>query len=109
MLDDASDRSYRTKYRPPFPWRSVVYRAIFLAAGIMAIVIGVECFLIDGANLYASETPAAPSMFDGGVVATTGTRSWVPGERFPWVLLAVGAVTVIYAFTLPQRFRRQAG
>ena len=83
-----------------------MYRAIFLAFGIMAMLVAAECFCIDGANLYASDGTRASTFLDPTVVPAAQTRSWVPGERLPWVLLAVGAVTVIYAFTLPQRFRR---
>ena len=41
---------------------SIMWRSIFIALGIMAIVVGVECLMIDSATFYtAAETRAARS------------------------------------------------
>lgn len=83
-----------------------MWRSIFLALGIMAIILGAECLVIDSANLYsARETQASSFMNPAG--SPSGSASvWRPKEWMPWFLLAGGAITILYSFTLPQRFRR---
>ena len=84
-----------------------MWRSIFLALGIMAIVIGAECLVIDSANFYsAAETRASSFINPAGDPAATA-RIWRPKEYMPWLLMAAGTITVLYAFTLPKRFGRR--
>jgi hypothetical protein len=82
-----------------------MWRAVFLAFGIMAMIIGIECLLIDSANLYAASDTNARSFINPSGVPSANTEAWQPREWFPWMILSMGTITVLYAFTLPQRFR----
>lgn len=83
-----------------------MWRSIFLALGIMAIVIGAECLIIDSAHLYSAGGTKASSFINPADSPSTSTRVWRPKEWMPWLMLAAGAITILYAFTLPKRFRR---
>ena len=79
-------------------------RALFIAMGIMAIIIGLECLAIDSANVYSAKETDAGSFFDPSGTPSVQTREWRPKEWLPWASLSVGTITVLYAFTLPRRF-----
>ncbi|MEM9588860.1 MAG: hypothetical protein AAGA03_16385 [Planctomycetota bacterium] len=85
-----------------------MWRSFFLAIGIMAIIVGIESMLIDSATLYAAGQSSAAEFIDPTADPAPATKVWTPGEAFPWVTLAGGAIVVLYAFTIPQRFRRPA-
>ena len=85
-----------------------MWRSLFLAIGIMAIIIGIESMLIETATLYSARDATAAKFMDPGMSPAGSSNIWSPGEMFPWAVLAGGAVTVIYVFTLPQRFQRPA-
>jgi len=86
-----------------------MWRSLFLALGIMAIIVGIESMLIENANLYAAAESNATDFIDPSGPPAYGVKSWTPGEAFPWVLLSIGGVVVLYAFTLPRRFHGHAG
>ena len=79
-------------------------RALFIAMGIMAIIIGLECLAIESANIYSAQETDASSFFDPSGTPSVQTRVWRPKEWLPWACLSVGTITVLYAFTLPRRF-----
>lgn len=79
-------------------------RSLFLAVGIMLIVVGVESMFIDSANLHAAAESSAASFNGSGGAPVASTKSWQPGEKFPFAMLAVGAIVVVYSNTLPKRF-----
>ena len=81
-----------------------MWRSIFIAIGIMAIIIGVECMLIDSANLYSAAGTDARSFINPLGVPSSSIREWQPKEWFPWVTLSAGAITILYVNTLPKRF-----
>ena len=85
-----------------------MWRSIFIAVGIMAIVLGLECLVIDSADLYAAGETNASSFLNPADTPAISTREWRPKEWFPWAVLTAGVITVLYAFTLPGRFRRPA-
>jgi len=85
-----------------------MWRSLFLAVGFMAIIIGVESMLIENATIYSSSETTAASFVDPSGIPAKSTKLWKPGEFFPWALLSCGALTVLYAFTLPRRFHRHA-
>lgn len=81
-----------------------MWRSLFLAIGIMAVIVGVESMLIDNASLYAAADSNASDFVNPGSAPAQTIKTWTPGERFPWALLAVGAVIILYAITLPKRW-----
>jgi hypothetical protein len=82
-----------------------MWRSIFIAIGIMAIIVGLECLLIDSANFYAAGQTRASSFFNPAGTPSLNTRAWQPKEWFPWCVLSIGTITILYAFTLPRRFQ----
>ncbi len=85
-----------------------MWRSIFIAVGIMAIVLGFECLVIDSADLYAAGETKASSFLNPARTPAINTLEWRPKEWFPWAVLSGGVITILYAFTLPRRFRRPA-
>ncbi len=81
-----------------------MWRSFFMALGIMAVIVGAESLLIDNANLYASGQTQPSSFVNPNAAPSSGIRVWTPGEAFPWVLLAIGGVVILYAITLPKRW-----
>ena len=81
-----------------------MWRTFFIAFGLMAMIIGFECLLIESADFC--RFGQARSFLNPNGVATISTRGWQPKEWFPWVALSTGGITVLYAFTLPQRWAR---
>jgi hypothetical protein len=69
-----------------------MFRSLVLALGAYCCLLGVEALAIERATLKKPEgNPSA----DQKVI--------VPPPWAPWSLLAGGAVTVIYTFTIPRR------
>ncbi len=83
-----------------------MWRSIFLAVGMMAIIVGLECLVIDSANVYAAGETEASTFINPLGSPAPSTREWRPKEWYPWAILSSGAVVIIYAFTLPKRFGR---
>jgi hypothetical protein len=73
-------------------------RAFFLAMGIFAFVLGLECLVIEKAVLNPSREGALAQM-------TPAYREVVPAEWAPWSLLSAGAVVMLYSFTIPAKMR----
>lgn len=86
-----------------------MWRSLFMALGIMAIIVGVESLLIDSASVYAAAESTAVDFIDPGTAPAQTIETWTPGERFPWMMLAIGTVVVLYAITLPKRWHRHEG
>lgn len=74
-------------------------RALFLAIGLYAFLVGAECMLIEAATLRSKRTQPGPL----GLGQTTVKRTVVPPEWAPWSLMSAGAITMLYSFTLPKR------
>ena len=85
-----------------------MWRSIFIAVGIMAIILGVECLVIDSADIYSATGTQASSFANPLGQPSVSTHQWRPKEWFPWVFLSTGTITILYAFTLPKRFNRAA-
>lgn len=66
-----------------------MWRALFLAVGIYAVILGVECLLIDKAILASVEGQPR--------------GEFAPPDWVSWSLLSAGAVTMLYSFTIPRR------
>jgi hypothetical protein len=67
-----------------------MWRALFLAVGLFMLVVGAECLAIDQATINSAEQ---------------GKVNFAPPEWVPWTLISAGAVTMLYSFTLPQKFK----
>jgi hypothetical protein len=72
-----------------------MWRALFLAVGMYLLVLGAECLAIDQATINN------PGDEEGGpTIVTVTPQPWVP-----WSLISAGAVTMLYSYTLPQKFK----
>ena len=83
-----------------------MWRAFFCAVGIVLIIMGIECLLIDSAVLVAGvmDDPSQQAMQTGGLFGSSAqsgvNRVFRPSEWFPWSLLATGAITLLYSISL---------
>jgi hypothetical protein len=73
-------------------------RALFLGVGLFVLVLGLECMAIDQATVINSQDSGAMSMSSSTVTVT-------PADWVPWTLFSAGAVTILYSYTLPQKFK----
>ncbi|HZZ27560.1 MAG TPA: hypothetical protein VFE46_06085 [Pirellulales bacterium] len=71
-----------------------MWRSFFLAIGLFLLVLGAESMVIDQATL------TNPSSESGPAEITVSPPDWVP-----WSLVSAGAVTILYSYTLPQKFK----
>jgi hypothetical protein len=79
-----------------------MFRAFFLAVGIYAFILGLECLFVDKAVLQPSRAASASALAQQ--VAPV-SREITPAEWAPWSLLSAGAVVMLYSFTLPAKMR----
>jgi len=86
-----------------------VWRSFFLAIGAMMIIVGVETLLIDSATIYSAAESSASDFMDPSGSPGKKTKVVTPEEWIPWAAMSIGAVVVLYAFTLPQRWNRGGG
>jgi hypothetical protein len=77
-------------------------RAFFLAIGLTAFILGLECLVIDKAVLQPSRDNSASAVAQQIAPAV---REVTPPEWAPWSLLSGGAVVILYSFTLPAKMR----
>ena len=75
-----------------------MWRALFLALGTSAVILGAEFLVVDKARVKATDA------VDVSVSSKSApNREFVPPEWAPWSLISVGAVTILYSFTIPRR------
>jgi hypothetical protein len=72
-------------------------RALFLGLGLFVMVLGLEAMAIDSATVTNPQDTAAA----GG----SSTVTFTPADWVPWTLVSAGAVTILYSYTLPQKFK----
>ena len=84
-----------------------MWRSFFCAIGIVLIILGIECLLIDSAVLVAGvmDDPSQQvQQQSGGLFSTpiqsTNDRIFRPSEWFPWSLLATGSIVLLYSISL---------
>ncbi len=99
-----------------------MWKAVSLAIGITAIMVGVELFLVQELEIRAIRavqldqgstlnSPFQQVSFSGlGAAVQPPATTWLykPRDWMPWSMLAIGTIIVIYTFTLPVR-RREGG
>ena len=84
-----------------------MWRAFFSAVGIVLVIMGLECLVLDHAILVQRTQATDPyqgqirpiSLFGGYSPPAQAERVFRPAEGHPWSLLAGGAVTVLYALS----------
>lgn len=76
-----------------------MWRAFFVALGIAFCIVGGECLLIEKAVL----AKGAEEVVDPNLTGQNTNGVVKPPEWAPWSLLSVGAVTLLYSFTIPRR------
>lgn len=91
-----------------------MWRAFFFAVGIMLVILGLECLLIDSATLSSGEKPKVVQVNNGWfqppqTIEMPGGKTVKPKEWIPWSLLASGAIVLLYSFTLPKRWGAKSG
>jgi hypothetical protein len=79
---------------------STMLRAFFLATGICCLALGLECLVVEKAEL-AGGAATSPASF--ARQAMPGNREIEPPEWAPWSLMSVGAVVILYTFTIPKK------
>jgi hypothetical protein len=99
-----AEKGLRIVIRP-----STMWRAFFSAVGIVLMIVGIECLLIDSAVLVAGviDDPTMPaqqanSLFSSTVPSTTSDRVFRPSDWFPWSLVATGAIVLLYSISMRQ-------
>ena len=82
-----------------------MWRALFLAAGVFLIIVGLECLAVNDVTLKIRKDPSPPSSpFE--TQANVGPRAVItPPGWAPWSLMSCGAVVCLYSFTIPLRVR----
>jgi hypothetical protein len=86
-----------------------VWRSLFLAVGIMLIILGIECLLIDSATVYAAGEASSTDLLDPSATPAKVKKVVKPSEWMPWSLLSCGGIVILYAITLPQRWNSGGG
>lgn len=75
-----------------------MWRSLFIAVGIFAIVLGLECLVVEEFEWRPKARPGAPA-----TAAAPRGEQFAPPDWAPWGLLSTGAITVVYAVALPKR------
>lgn len=73
-------------------------RALFLGLGLFVLVLGLECMAIDQATVTNPQQ-------DTAAAAGSSTVTFTPADWVPWTLVSAGLVTILYSYTLPQKFK----
>ena len=76
-----------------------MWRALFLALGVYACLLGAECLVIDKAVLSSARSGGLMSALN----PSAAKRELVPSDWAPWSFLSAGAVTILYSFSIPKR------
>ncbi len=80
-----------------------MWRALSLSIGIFLMILGVECLGVETFHLkMRGDPPEKVSPFDNEPKVAPA-KTLKPPVWMPWSLLATGAVTCLYSFTLPRR------
>ena len=81
-----------------------MFRAFFLALGIYACILGGQCLAMEKAVLRTNS--AEPTFVERTLGRSQLARKEiVPPPWAPWSLMAGGAVTILYSFTIPRRVK----
>jgi hypothetical protein len=78
-----------------------MWRAFFYAVGIVLVVLGAECMVIDSAQIKNSEASKRPKLtvWNADAIAEP-TKTVRPADWHPWSLLATGSIVLLYSWTI---------
>lgn len=80
-----------------------MWRSFFLASGVYCCLLGAQSLAVDRAVL-TTKTPVASRIMNLNLGGSTGKNKEVtPPAWAPWSLMSLGAVTLLYSFTIPKR------
>lgn len=84
-----------------------MWRSFFLAIGITLCIMGAECLVIEKAVLAARQDPLLEESQSFTVPFLQSDfepahKEFTPPDWAPWSLISVGAITMIYSFTIPR-------
>jgi hypothetical protein len=81
-----------------------MWRSFFLAAGVYCCLLGAQSLSVDRAIL-SKKDPAPARLMNLSMGGTNMLRNKeiTPPAWAPWSLLSLGAVTLLYSFTIPKR------
>ncbi len=82
-----------------------MWRALFLAIGVFLCILGLECLAVERVTLKVREPPPPGLMTSEDAVGPQ--KVLAPPEWAPWSLMATGAITIIYSFTLPRWVKKE--
>lgn len=83
-----------------------MWRAFFQAIGIFLCILGAECLAVEQAVLKIHDPPSgAISPFADDAVGPP--KVFTPAPWHPWSMMATGAITIIYSFTLPRWVKKE--
>jgi hypothetical protein len=80
-----------------------MWRALFLAAGMFSIILGVQCLGVTQFTLKIRDEAPASAPFFGSTSTLGPQKQLTPPPWAPWSLMSTGAVVCLYSFTLPKR------
>jgi len=81
-----------------------MWRAFFQAVGIFLFIVGVECLGIEQAVLRIHDPP---NSLLTGPDAAGPAKVFRPTDWMPFSLMATGAITLIYSFTLSKLAKKE--
>ncbi|TWT83984.1 hypothetical protein CA13_54580 [Planctomycetes bacterium CA13] len=81
-----------------------MWRSVFVALGIMAIIVGIEFLMIDSATLYEAATAKPISFLDPTGSPAEEATVFRPKDWMPWAFIGGGIITIVYSKLLPARF-----
>ncbi|MCG8583343.1 MAG: hypothetical protein MI757_01355 [Pirellulales bacterium] len=80
-----------------------MWRACFLAMGTFCFILGAQALVVEKVVMASEGTQASAAEVPGEV--PPAPREYKPHEAAPWMLMSVGAVVMLYSFTIPRRVR----
>jgi hypothetical protein len=91
-----------------------MWRAVFLASGIMLIVLGFEAMFVEqvevrelrqkpAVSVAGIESPFRNASFVEPPSGVVRTKTYRPPDWMPWSLMAAGTIVVLYTYSLPGR------
>jgi hypothetical protein len=66
-------------------------------------ILGAECLVLEKAIMKADNVPVAQSAALFMSAPLPATKEIVPPEWAPWSLLSLGAIVILYSYSIPRR------
>lgn len=75
-----------------------MWRAVFLAVGVILCILGLECLVVD--SVVVASPPEIDSVRAAGGGLPSGHKVIEPPGWAPWSLLSGGTIVILYALTM---------